>query len=111
MKPIDVLRTQLLLVLENDPGLHGYAAHKLVRARGMMGGPEQTYRALRGMDADGLVVSKRAKSAEGPDRRNYEVTDRGRARLAGLAAESMQTSMMLERLAQNAMELKHREES
>ncbi len=77
----------------------------------MKGGPEQTYRALRGMDADRLVQSKRVKSTEGPDRRNYEVTDHGRARLAGLAAEAMQTSMMLDRLAQNAMKLNHREGS
>ena len=111
MKPIDVLRAQLLLVLENEPSLHGYAAHRRVSARGVKGGPERTYRALRGMDDDGLLRSVRVKSSEGPDRRNYEVTDRGRARLAGLAAEAMQTSMMLDRLAQSAMKLKHKEGS
>ncbi len=102
MKPIDVLRAQLLLVLEQHPGEHGYRIHKRVKERGLKGGPERTYRALRDMDEDGLVTSKRARSALGPRRRDYEVTDRGRARLAGLAAEAMQTSMMLEQLAQDA---------
>jgi DNA-binding PadR family transcriptional regulator len=105
MKPIDVLRTQLLLVLEQEPGLHGYAVHKLVAARGVSGGAERTYRALRGMDADGLVQSKRAKSPEGPDRRNYEVTERGRARLAGLVAEADSSARVLYELVRDAEKL------
>jgi DNA-binding PadR family transcriptional regulator len=73
----------LLLAVVADGPVHGYAALERLRARsgGRFDLPEGTvYPALHRLEADGLLRSQWT-SAAGRRRREYELTDRGRAEL------------------------------
>lgn len=95
MKSDMLLRAQLLHILDRNPGIHGYAAHKQLVALYSPAGSDVMYRALRALETEGLVVSKHVRSGHGPQRRAYEVTDAGRAQLAELVAEIERTAARL----------------
>ena len=76
----------MLAVLTRGP-LHGYAiAQRLADGEGMrLGEPpdhSSVYRLLRGMERRGLLTARLAESESGPARREYALTERGRACLA-----------------------------
>ena len=75
--PRNFLRPCLLLLLREQPA-HGYQLLERLRAFGFTGDdPGGLYRALRALEADGLVRSAWQPSREGPDRRIYELTRAG----------------------------------
>lgn len=72
-----------LLVLLVERGDHGYdLVNRLRELHVVDGDAGAVYRALRGLERNGLVRSTWQTSAAGPARRTYEVTDAGRADLA-----------------------------
>lgn len=75
--PKDFLRGCLLLLLREDPA-HGYDLIERAGAFGIDGSdPGGLYRALRKLEADGLVRSSWEPSGTGPQRRIYEITRAG----------------------------------
>lgn len=85
VKPSEFLRGCLLLALHETPGAHGYELQRKIRHLVRIDDSARIYRTLRSMEEDGLVVSVRAKSNHGPDRRNYVVTEKGQKRLHEIA--------------------------
>jgi PadR family transcriptional regulator PadR len=85
--PKNFLRPCLLLLLHESPA-HGYDLRERLRPLGFSrDDPGRLYRALRGLEAAGLVRSKWQSSSGGPDRRTYEITRAGKERLGEAAAE------------------------
>jgi PadR family transcriptional regulator, regulatory protein PadR len=79
----------LLLAVVADGPVHGYAVVERLRARsgGRFDLPEGTvYPALHRLEADGLLASAWT-TAGGRRRRQYELTDEGRAALGERSAE------------------------
>ena len=75
--PKNFLRPCLLLLLREQPA-HGYQLLERLRPFGFAGDdPGGLYRALRSLERDGLVRSAWEPSANGPDRRIYQITRRG----------------------------------
>jgi poly-beta-hydroxybutyrate-responsive repressor len=75
--PKNFLRPCLLLLLREHPA-HGYDLLERLRPLGFSReDPGRLYRALRGLESDGLVRSVWEKSTTGPDRRCYELTSTG----------------------------------
>jgi PadR family transcriptional regulator, regulatory protein PadR len=75
--PRNFLRPCLLLLLREQPA-HGYDLLERLRTLGFeRDDPGGLYRALRGLEADGLVHSAWEPSREGPDRRIYKLTRAG----------------------------------
>jgi PadR family transcriptional regulator PadR len=90
--PKNFIRPCLLLLLREHPA-HGYDLLERLRAFGFSrNDPGRLYRALRGLEDDGLVRSVWEKSQSGPDRRIYEITRAGmealHAEVASLTAVS-----------------------
>ncbi len=83
--PRNFLRPCLLLLLREQPA-HGY---ELLERLGPLGlgrdDPGGLYRALRGLEREGLVHSSWEPSPEGPDRRIYQLTRAGMEELHGAA--------------------------
>ena len=85
--PKNFLRPCLLLLLREQPA-HGYELLERLRPLGFAGDdPGGLYRALRGLEQDGLVRSAWHASSAGPDRRIYELTRPGMEELHGRAQE------------------------
>ena len=85
LEPRNFLQPCLLLLLMEQPD-HGYDL--AVRLRPMHDGegdPGSVYRALRGLERQGMVRSEWNPSSVGPARRTYYITDDGVAGLVGLA--------------------------
>lgn len=75
--PKSFLRPCLLLLLREQPA-HGYELLERLRPLGFAGDdPGGLYRALRTLEADGLVHSAWERSQAGPQRRIYELTRAG----------------------------------
>jgi PadR family transcriptional regulator len=75
--PKNFIRPCLLLLLRERPA-HGYDLFEQLRAFGFTrDDPGRLYRALRGLEDEGLVRSAWEKSQSGPDRRIYELTRAG----------------------------------
>lgn len=75
--PKNFLRPCLLLLLREHPA-HGYDLLERLRPLGFTrDDPGRLYRALRGLESEGLVHSAWEASASGPDRRIYELTRPG----------------------------------
>ncbi len=75
--PRHFLRPCILLLLRESPA-HGYDLLERVPAFGFSGSdPGGLYRALRGLEAEGLVRSAWEPSSSGPQRRIYELTRPG----------------------------------
>lgn len=85
--PKNFLRPCLLLLLHESPA-HGYDLRERLRSLGFTrDDPGRLYRALRALEAAGLVRSTWEPSNGGPDRRTYELTPAGEERLRDAAAE------------------------
>lgn len=85
--PKNFLRPCLLLLLHESPA-HGYDLRERLRPLGFTrDDPGRLYRGLRALEAAGLVRSTWHSSAGGPDRRTYEITAAGEARLDDAADE------------------------
>lgn len=88
--PKNFLRPCLLLLLHESPA-HGYDLRERLRPLGFSRDDSgRLYRALRALEAAGLVRSTWHSSSGGPDRRTYEITPAGEARLVD-AAEELKT--------------------
>lgn len=86
----------LLLALEQSPS-HGYELIRRMTAFGFEaidGGG--VYRILRQLEADGLVGSGWVTSSQGPARREYALTDAGRAYLGAWAVSLRESQFMLD---------------
>ena len=87
IQPRNYLRPCLLLVIGEEPA-YGYELRD--RLEPLSPGhwdPGTVYRTLNVMEDDGLVHSTWERSAEGPRRRRYEITDGGRVALDSWARE------------------------
>ncbi len=85
--PKNFLRPCLLLLLHESPA-HGYELRERLRPLGFSrDDPGRLYRALRTLEAGGLVRSAWHSSSGGPDRRTYELTRAGEERLHEAADE------------------------
>jgi len=85
--PKNFLRPCLLLLLHESPA-HGYELRERLRPLGFnRDDPGRLYRALRALEAAGLVRSAWQASTGGPDRRTYQLTRAGEDRLQQAAAE------------------------
>jgi poly-beta-hydroxybutyrate-responsive repressor len=79
-QPKNFLRAWLLLLLTESPA-HGYDLVERLDALGVGRDAGSLYRALRGLEHEGLVRSAWEASLIGPDRRRYVVTETGQDRL------------------------------
>jgi len=85
LEPRNFLQPCLLLLLMEQPD-HGYElAARLRPMHDGEGDPGSVYRALRGLERQGLVRSEWSRSTVGPARRTYHITGDGVASLDGLA--------------------------
>jgi PadR family transcriptional regulator, regulatory protein PadR len=85
LEPRNFLQPCLLLLLMEQPD-HGYElAARLRPMHDGEGDPGSVYRALRGLERQGLVRSEWNPSDVGPARRTYYITDDGVASLDDLA--------------------------
>jgi len=83
--PKNFLRPCLLLLLREERA-HGYDLLERIQSLGFDGSdPGGLYRALRGLERDGLVRSVWEPSETGPDRRTYEITRPGMEELHATA--------------------------
>ncbi len=81
----DYVEACIMLALGEGPA-YGYALKAEVDELGLSGLDRgRIYRALRSMEADGLVVSHWDTAGRGPARRTYDLTFRGHQRLAAQA--------------------------
>ena len=83
-------RDYLILFALADGPLHGHGLlkHLEAEANGVPFDPANLYRSLRKLERDALVVEARsaASGGQGPPRRAYRLTRRGRAALVAEAA-------------------------
>ncbi|TCK22314.1 PadR family transcriptional regulator [Pseudonocardia endophytica] len=95
LEPRNFLQPCLLLLLREQDD-HGYGLVARLRplhdGEGDAGG---VYRALRGMERHGLVLSEWQASDVGPARRTYRITPEGRAALDAQAVELANVHMTL----------------
>lgn len=95
--PKNFLRPCLLLLLREQPA-HGYDLLERLRPLGFgRDDPGRLYRALRGLESEGLVHSAWEPSDSGPDRRIYELTRPGMEALHEAALSLVQTEAILDR--------------
>jgi PadR family transcriptional regulator, regulatory protein PadR len=98
LTPRSFLRPCLLLLLREEPA-HGY---DLLERLGPFGwtfsasDPGRLYRALRRLEAEGLVDSYREPSGCGPSRRVYDITTAGLEELQGSANALIETRRRIE---------------
>jgi PadR family transcriptional regulator, regulatory protein PadR len=93
--PRGFLRPAILLLLREQPA-HGYDLVERLRPLGFVrDDPGRLYRALRSLEASGLVHSAWEGSDSGPDRRVYELTRRGMEELHEQAKALARTESVL----------------
>jgi len=73
-----LVRPYILALLAGGPA-HGYALLDQLAEAGIEPDHSVVYRALNGMEKEGLVISRRAAASGGPTRWEYELTPTGRA--------------------------------
>jgi PadR family transcriptional regulator, regulatory protein PadR len=96
--PRNFLRPCILLLLREAPA-HGYDLLERLRAFGFTGSdPGGLYRALRGLEDEGLVRSAWEPSDSGPDRRIYQITRPGMEELHERAGALADTRTLIDRL-------------
>jgi len=89
--PKNFLRPCLLLLLREHQA-HGYELLERLRALGLSAhDPGGLYRALRGLERDGLVRSGWEPSQNGPERRIYQLTRAGMQELHAQAKALLAT--------------------
>ena len=95
--PKNFLRPCLLLLLREQPA-HGYELLERLEPLGFVrDDPGGLYRALRALEAEGLVRSAWEASRVGPDRRIYELTRAGMEELHRLAKGLAEARTVLDR--------------
>ena len=95
--PRNFMRPCVLLLLREHPA-HGYDLLERLRAFGFSPtDPGRLYRALRSLEADGLVRSTWEPSDNGPNRRIYELTRAGMEELHRHAEAIAASTAALER--------------
>ena len=95
--PRSFLRACILLLLREAPA-HGYDLLERLQPFGFTrSDPGGLYRALRGLEEEGLVRSAWEPSTQGPDRRIYEITREGAEQLHEVALALQSTAEILER--------------
>jgi poly-beta-hydroxybutyrate-responsive repressor len=80
-----LIEPAVLYLLGTGAAAHGYDLLNEVNQMGLADtqvDPGAIYRVLRQLESDGAAVSTWDTSGGGPARRNYELTELGRARLA-----------------------------
>ena len=93
--PKNFIRPCVLLLLRERPG-HGYDLIERLAALGFdRDDPGRLYRALRTLEADGLVQSAWEPSTVGPSRRIYELTRAGMEELHSAALGLQSTEQVL----------------
>lgn len=94
--PKNFLRPCVLLLLRERAG-HGYDLIERLAALGFdRDDPGRLYRALRGLESEGLVRSAWQPSSGGPARRMYEITRAGMEELHASAAALEATERILD---------------
>jgi len=74
----DLLRIALLKIIEKEGEIHGLRLHdELKNKYGIVIPRPVIYRALRALEADGLVVSRWSVKESGPAKRLYRITEEG----------------------------------
>jgi PadR family transcriptional regulator PadR len=100
-----VLDVAVLAVLRDDDG-YGYDVLRRLRAAGLSDvGDASVYGTLRRLYRSGALTSYVMPSDEGPHRRYYGVTDRGRAQLEEARVVWADFSRALSSLLQNEVEV------
>jgi PadR family transcriptional regulator len=95
-RPRNLLQPCLLILLEEEAG-YGYELNqRLERFGSVRWDMPAVYRALNGLEDDGLITSHWERSEAGPGRRCYATTSAGREVMAGWARELADTSVILE---------------
>lgn len=103
-RPRNLLQPCLLILLEEAAG-YGYELdQRLDSLCGSRSDTPAVYRALNGLEHEGLVASHWERSHSGPERRCYSITAAGRAALAGWADELAQLSGLLRGLLRRYQE-------
>lgn len=103
-----LLEPAVLYLLGSGAAAHGYDLLTEVNALGLTDAevdPGAIYRTLRQLEAEGAVVSTWDTSGPGPARRNYELTDLGRARLASWVEVLARRAEAMSRFVTQAREL------
>ena len=87
MQPRNVVRAWLLLLLRGRSA-HGYDVRRRLLEQGVQADGSTIYRALRDLEAHGLVTSDWTPAlGTGPHKRVYKLTRRGRRELARTAQD------------------------
>ena len=94
--PKNFLRPCIVLLLREQPA-HGYDLLERLRPLGFgRDDPGRLYRALRGLECEGLVRSAWESSTAGPPRRIYELTRAGAEHRHGTALSLVETRDLLD---------------
>lgn len=102
------LKPCLLLLIAEGEGKHGYELSGALRELGLDVSAEggRLYRALRRLEAEGLVDSDWDTRSSGPARRIYAATEAGREYLTGMVGSLEAASSALADLARRARHLR-----
>jgi poly-beta-hydroxybutyrate-responsive repressor len=103
-----LIEPAVLYFLGTGAAAHGYDLLAEVNSLGLTEtqvDPGAIYRALRQLESDGAVVSTWDTSGGGPARRNYELTDLGRARLASWVQVISRRADAMQQFVADAREL------
>ena len=103
-----LIEPAVLYLLGKGAAVHGYDLLSEVNAMGLTEtqvDPGAIYRALRQLEAEGAVVSAWDTSGGGPARRNYELTELGRARLTSWVTVIGRRTEAMTRFADDARKL------
>jgi PadR family transcriptional regulator PadR len=98
-----------LLLLIGEAPAHGYDLIERLHEFGFERDAGGLYRALRGLEIEGVVKSHWEHSSHGPGRRTYELTDTGWERLAVESGGVVELRVMLDAFVQryDALEKVH----
>lgn len=100
-----LIEPAVLYLLGSEAAAHGYDLLDEVNRLGLTEtqvDPGAIYRTLRQLEAEGAVVSTWDTAGGGPARRNYELTDLGRARLASWVSVIARRAEAMQRFAAEA---------
>ncbi|NLO06612.1 MAG: PadR family transcriptional regulator [candidate division WS1 bacterium] len=103
-----LIEPAVLYLLGTGAAAHGYdllsEVNELALGEAQVD-PGAVYRVLRQLETEGAVVSSWDTAGGGPARRNYELTDVGRARLASWVTVIARRADAMQRFAEQAQKL------
>jgi len=97
-----------MLVLLHQDEAHGYALLDRLSEFGFKPGvldPSLVYRALREMEAEGIVQSYWGEDSQGPQRRVYRITEAGERHLTEWVADLKRTRQEIDALLKSYEEI------